>query len=172
MQTNFHREGLGRNTSAKLLGTRGVARMSGGKRNHEDLSNEMALLEAALKASRGRTVATHSLPHKFRRRSRRSSSGVASDRSFVWVVHNSANAASARCALRGSHGVQCAFPNEGWWAVASTGVDDRMVNRAGCNLASSCGRTSRTTQVVRHRLEDRRVSAVVPKHPSEHAATW
>ena len=143
MQTNFHREGLGRNTSAKLLGTRGVARMSGGKRNHEDLSNEMALLEAALKASRGRTVATHSLPHKFRRRSRRSSSGVASDRSFVWVVHNSANAASARCALRGSHGVQCAFPNERWWAVASTGVkDDRMVNRAGCNLANSCGRTS------------------------------
>ena len=31
--------------------------MSGGKRNHEDLSDEMALLEAALKVHRGRTVA-------------------------------------------------------------------------------------------------------------------
>ena len=43
--------------------------MSGGKRNHEDLSDEMALLEAALKVYRGRTVA-HSVPHKFRQRSR------------------------------------------------------------------------------------------------------
>ena len=31
--------------------------MSGGKRNHEDLSDEMALLEAALKVHRSRTVA-------------------------------------------------------------------------------------------------------------------
>jgi hypothetical protein len=38
------------------------ARMSGGKRNHEDLSDEMALLEAALKAHRVRTKATHTLP--------------------------------------------------------------------------------------------------------------
>ena len=36
--------------------------MSGGKRNHEDLSDEMALLEAALKAYRVRTKATHTLP--------------------------------------------------------------------------------------------------------------
>ena len=49
--------------------TRGAARMRGGKRNHEDLSDEMALLEAALKVYRGRTVA-HSVPHKFRQRSR------------------------------------------------------------------------------------------------------
>ena len=114
--------------------------MSGGKRNHEDLSDEMALLEAALKAQHGRPVATHSLPHKFRQRSRRSSSGAVSDRSSVWVVHNSANAASARCALRGSRGVQCAFPNERWWAVASTGMkDDRMVNRAGCSRVRAGG---------------------------------
>ena len=46
---------------------RGLA--SGGKRNHEDLSDEMALVEAALKVYRGRTVA-HSVPHKFRQRSR------------------------------------------------------------------------------------------------------
>ena len=55
--------------SAQNLGTEARTRMSGGKRNHEDLSDEMALLEAALKVYRGRTVA-HSVPHKFRQRSR------------------------------------------------------------------------------------------------------
>ena len=53
--------------SARLVGDsflRSAARacMSGGKRNHEDLSDEMALLEAALKAHRVRTKATHTLP--------------------------------------------------------------------------------------------------------------
>ena len=38
------------------MGTEARVRISGGKRNHEDLSDEMALLEAALKVHRGRTV--------------------------------------------------------------------------------------------------------------------
>ena len=103
------------------MGTEALLRMSGGKRNHEDLSDEMALLEAALKVHRGRTVAHSSARIQAEKQMVVERSGGPKLRG--WSTSRERRERSR--ALREAAVSECVSPSERWQAATSVDVKKR-----------------------------------------------